>query len=238
MLKKLKRAFTITELVIVIAVIAILAAVLIPTFSNVISSANKSAALQTATNAYKDYSAAAAEENKTELTGTVFVSDGYAYVVLNSSLQYIGKTSDLVNVSADGAFSSTTIKNFTTSVLSTTIKYTTITLSFTGKSFTSKDDEGKETTTKIADLDDVILTVSDLKESVTDVGKKAAETIYFYSVEVNGTTYLGYFTLEGEDALYQTQGATYSHAYGVVPSSSYEVGITATVPSSTEGSNG
>lgn len=38
----LRRAFTITELVIVIAVIAILAAILIPTFSNVIESANKS----------------------------------------------------------------------------------------------------------------------------------------------------------------------------------------------------
>lgn len=42
-MKSKKRAFTITELVIVIAVIAILAAVLIPTFSNVIGKANKSA---------------------------------------------------------------------------------------------------------------------------------------------------------------------------------------------------
>lgn len=39
MLNKKKNAFTITELVIVIAVIAILAAVLIPTFSNVVASA-------------------------------------------------------------------------------------------------------------------------------------------------------------------------------------------------------
>lgn len=41
-----KKGFTIVELVIVIAVIAILAAVLIPTFSSVINNANKSAALQ------------------------------------------------------------------------------------------------------------------------------------------------------------------------------------------------
>ena len=41
-----KKGFTIVELVIVIAVIAILAAVLIPTFSNVIEKAHKSAALQ------------------------------------------------------------------------------------------------------------------------------------------------------------------------------------------------
>lgn len=46
MFKKFKKAFTITELVIVIAVIAILAAVLIPTFSTVIGKANESAAMQ------------------------------------------------------------------------------------------------------------------------------------------------------------------------------------------------
>ena len=42
MIKKLKKAFTITELVIVIAVIAILAAVLIPTFTTLIDRANRS----------------------------------------------------------------------------------------------------------------------------------------------------------------------------------------------------
>lgn len=43
MFKRTKKAFTIVELVIVIAVIAILAAVLIPTFANLIKSANRSA---------------------------------------------------------------------------------------------------------------------------------------------------------------------------------------------------
>ena len=47
MLQKLKRAFTITELVIVIALVAILAAVLIPTFANVVKNANESADTQT-----------------------------------------------------------------------------------------------------------------------------------------------------------------------------------------------
>ena len=50
--KRKKKAFTIVELVIVIAVIAILAAVLIPTFSNVVDKANQSAALQEARNKY------------------------------------------------------------------------------------------------------------------------------------------------------------------------------------------
>lgn len=55
-MKKLnKKGFTLVELVIVIAVIAILAAVLIPTFSNVINKANESAAMQKATAAYTNW---------------------------------------------------------------------------------------------------------------------------------------------------------------------------------------
>ncbi len=46
-----KKGFTIVELVIVIAVIAILSAVLIPTFAGVTKKAKQSAALQTASNA-------------------------------------------------------------------------------------------------------------------------------------------------------------------------------------------
>ena len=45
-LSKLRRGFTITELVIVIAVVAILAAVLIPTFTNIVNKANESADTQ------------------------------------------------------------------------------------------------------------------------------------------------------------------------------------------------
>lgn len=52
-MKKLnKKGFTIVELVIVIAVIAILSAVLIPTFTNVTEKAKDSAALQTARSTY------------------------------------------------------------------------------------------------------------------------------------------------------------------------------------------
>ena len=50
--QKKKKAFTIVELVIVIAVIAILAAVLIPTFSNIVDKANDSSALQNGRNMY------------------------------------------------------------------------------------------------------------------------------------------------------------------------------------------
>ena len=51
---KRSRAFTIVELVIVIAVIAILAAVLIPTFSGIVDRANRSKALQQARNAWNE----------------------------------------------------------------------------------------------------------------------------------------------------------------------------------------
>ena len=47
-----KKGFTIVELVIVIAVIAILAGVLIPTFGGIIDKANESKALQEVKNAY------------------------------------------------------------------------------------------------------------------------------------------------------------------------------------------
>ena len=62
--KNSKSGFTIVELVIVIAVIAILAGVLIPTFAGLISKANESKALQEATSAYREAYALAASDGK------------------------------------------------------------------------------------------------------------------------------------------------------------------------------
>ena len=53
--KNNRKGFTIVELVIVIAVIAILATVLVPTFSGIIDKANTSAALQNGRNIYNQY---------------------------------------------------------------------------------------------------------------------------------------------------------------------------------------
>ena len=66
-----KKGFTIVELVIVIAVIAILAGVMIPTFSNLVEKANDSARQQTASAAYREaYAIAIADD------GAVSSADG------------------------------------------------------------------------------------------------------------------------------------------------------------------
>lgn len=76
-MKKLnKKGFTIVELVIVIAVIAILAAVLIPTFSGVVEKANTSARLQKARNAFVEWSAeSSANAEKTDKVIGVIIKE-------------------------------------------------------------------------------------------------------------------------------------------------------------------
>ena len=84
-----RKGFTIVELVIVIAVIAILAGVLIPTFAGVTSKAKDSKALQEAKNAYtadlatlngQVTEAEIAKYTNNELQGTfTFADDGESY---------------------------------------------------------------------------------------------------------------------------------------------------------------
>lgn len=84
-MKKLnKKGFTMVELVIVISVIAILSAVMIPTFSGVVNKAKDSAALQEARNAYTDYLAEEfnyAEDNKSAIN-IVFKATNGRYVAV------------------------------------------------------------------------------------------------------------------------------------------------------------
>ena len=68
-----RKAFTIVELVIVIAVIAVLATVLVPTFSNIIQNAQDSKAMQEAKNAYTNY---LIENNGTVTEYMVYDADG------------------------------------------------------------------------------------------------------------------------------------------------------------------
>ena len=67
-----KKGFTIVELVIVIAVIAILAGVMIPTFGGIIENANKSNAIQQAKNDLTEYMAADLADGKYDsVEGTI-----------------------------------------------------------------------------------------------------------------------------------------------------------------------
>lgn len=87
MLKKMKKAFTITELVIVIAVIAILAAVLIPTFTTVVNNANESAAMQETKSEWTTCSAEIVTTKNPSEMNYLIVRDGYAFVVANGNFE-------------------------------------------------------------------------------------------------------------------------------------------------------
>ena len=80
MKKNTKRSgFTTVELVIVIAIIAILSTVLIPTFSNLITKANDSKVLQEARNAYTEYLL----ENNGSAPEIMLYSDGERWIALH-----------------------------------------------------------------------------------------------------------------------------------------------------------
>ena len=85
-----KKGFTIVELVIVIAVIAILSAVLIPTFGSVINDANETARDQEAKNALNSYIANNATDSElaTGVNGYIVI-DGYFYNVVNNNIENI-----------------------------------------------------------------------------------------------------------------------------------------------------
>ena len=96
MKKMNNKGFTIVELVIVIAVIAILAAVMIPTFSSIVSKAQDSAALQKATAAYKEAYANALSD------GVIDTSDSYEISDITFAFsQTAGKISCTATADAD-----------------------------------------------------------------------------------------------------------------------------------------
>lgn len=101
MKKTNKKGFTIVELVIVIAVIAILAGVLIPTFAGVIEKANESKELQQAQNAYKEVLVdrdAAIPEGSTDIE-----KNGYTFKFNGGKLNSVeGETEYTYEVDSNG----------------------------------------------------------------------------------------------------------------------------------------
>ena len=92
-MKKLnKKGFTIVELVIVIAVIAILSAVLIPTFGGIINQANDTSAQQAARNGYTEKYAQdltdGVVDGKDSNNNTLTVQSGDGYYVASGSAYY------------------------------------------------------------------------------------------------------------------------------------------------------
>ena len=82
-----KKGFTIVELVVVIAVIAILAAVMIPTFSGVIGKADAAALKSELKAAYTQYTYDKADANEEAAHDLYIKYDGKFYLVQNGNIE-------------------------------------------------------------------------------------------------------------------------------------------------------
>ena len=137
--KKTKKGFTITELVIVIAVIAILAAVLIPTFSNVIKNANESVALQEARSEWDNFLPEIADKDVAQKGDYVVV-----YHKTGKDQKYF--------LAMDGEFDTTihapaTGNDLTTDGATLTVGASTYTLSAMNTTYKTAEEIAKETCT-------------------------------------------------------------------------------------------
>ena len=194
-MKVRNKGFTITELVIVIAVIAILAAVLIPTFSNVIEKANQTAASSSCNVALSEYIAMVTldgDPDNNDVTGVVFSSNNYYYVYDGEKLNYIG------NSEKDNAkLLAVTSYDTDISALMGFYKQPPVeegTAVYEGKMKFTIGEQSVE-----VDLSDT------------------TRTLYLYNVDIDGTTYAGFFTINntygGSGNVIQT--VNYSYQSGI-----------------------
>ena len=107
-----KKGFTIVELVIVIAVIAILSAVLIPTFGGVTGKAQEAARDQEAKNIYTTYIAEHDYVNNgTPVEDCYVVVDGYYYEVADGNFVDIDESQTTISPVASGMCSHNVLDN-------------------------------------------------------------------------------------------------------------------------------
>ena len=108
-MKKMKKGFTIVELVIVIGVIAILSAILIPTFVNLTTKANKAKAAQEVADAYTVYLLDAADgvvgdaEEDGVHTPLATKQQSEVYIIHGSDRYVFGENGWEVSSSAEGS---------------------------------------------------------------------------------------------------------------------------------------
>lgn len=194
-MKVRNKGFTITELVIVIAVIAILAAVLIPTFSNVIEKANQTAASSSCNVALSEYIAMVTldgDPDNNDVTGVVFSSNNYYYVYDGEKLNYIG------NSEKDNA-KLLAVTSFDTDITPLTGFY--------------KQPPVEEGTAVYDNKIKFTIGEQTVEVDLTDTTR----TLYLYNVDIDGTTYAGFFTINntygGSGNVIQT--VNYSYESGI-----------------------
>ena len=191
MKKKLKKGFTLVELVIVIAVIAILSAVLIPTFGNVIQNANDSAAFSTASNALTKYTTSMAEAQQ-----STSLPDGYV-VVLKKNVEFKSSDTSLTALTPGDVqyvfrFENNSLKQYKDDSSTTKIEYTDVNTKIVDLSKTYK--------SKLNDAGQFVLSAD---------GDQAADKVAPISFDTTNKTvkYWGAYILDGNVKFDGTNGS-------------------------------